>query len=196
MSDWAVQAGHNAGSLGTDTAVTSTTPPQQNNAPSSLTANRNLSQTHIWAPPSKIPTGCLHLQEWIDQTPNWKQVYGTVLRYVNMQHLQQKCGKIVMERPTCCDCGNAGGLPQRLLVSLHSVFVGCADNGCFIKHSQATEVCLSLDLDRGELFCVGCNDYVYDSAVEEVRVSVLEEIQVRIYSMPEACSMRECFRIF
>jgi hypothetical protein len=65
-----------------------------------------------------------------------------------------------------------------LLVSLHSVFVGCADNGCFIKHSQATNGYLSLDLDRGEMFCVGCNDYVYDSAVEEVRTSVLREIEV------------------
>jgi len=142
---------------------------------SSPSANRQLSQSLVWSPPKKAANGCCHLKDWMAKTPAWKQVYGTILRYVNTQHMQRRMGKVIMERPTCCACGE--GVQCRLLVSLHSVFVGCVEKGCFKEHSKSTGNNLSVELDRGELFCMACNDYVYDSVVEEVRSQAMEQMQ-------------------
>lgn len=129
----------------------------------------------MWLPPSKSASGCPHVVDWIAKTPSWKQVYGTVLSYVNTQHLQKRWGKVIIERPACCGCGE--GVQKRLLVSLHSVFVGCAEKGCFKEHSKSTGNNLSVDLDRGELFCMACNDYIYDSNLELVRLHTKEQMK-------------------
>jgi len=144
-------------------------------APPQAKNSQELSTKNVWAAPVWSGRGCAHLEEWL-ATPTWTKDYGAVLQFVNSARLQRLAGKSVMQNDsTVCFRCREGPL-RRLYVSLHSPYVGCKEGGCMEAHVQQTKQVLAMDMHRGEVYCFGCKDMVYDARLEEQRDTLLKRI--------------------
>lgn len=139
-------------------------------------AKTQLSIKNVWEPPPVWSgRGCAHLTAWLE-TPTWKQDYKAVLQFVNSARLQKLTRETVLQKGTtvCFKCGE--GPLRRLYVSLHSPYVGCKEGGCMQAHASASKHALGMDMQRGEVYCFECKDFVYDRLLEEERTNFLDKI--------------------
>jgi len=130
----------------------------------------------VWLPPLWSGKGCSHLEQWFEKTPGWQKDYAAVLQFINSAHLQKLAGTCVLQKgmTVCFKCRE--GPLRRLYVSLHSPFVGCKEGGCMEEHLQQANQVLAMDMLRGEVYCFGCKDLVYDVRLDEHRSSIFQNL--------------------
>ena len=158
-------------------------------------AKTQLSTKNVWLPPQWSGTGCSHLVQWLEQSPAWQKDYGAVLQFVNSARLQKVAGKPVLQRDmTVCFKCREGPL-RRLYVSLHSPFVGCMQGGCMQQHLQQNGQFLAMDMQRGEVYCFGCKDLVYDERLDEQRATALRSLAIPSDHAPAADSPAKKARV-
>ncbi|KAF7296453.1 Ubiquitin carboxyl-terminal hydrolase [Mycena chlorophos] len=81
--------------------------------------------------------------------------------------------------PTCGACNVA---LYRPFVCLHCSFAGCWKSGHITAHQRQEQHPFCMDARSGYLFCIECNDFIFDSRIEEIRLSATvraEEEQTR-----------------
>lgn len=66
-----------------------------------------------------------------------------------------------------CFCHTCGNSLRRLHSCLECVFFGCINH--IEEHFTDKRHCLSVDVIYGNVLCLECGDYVYDSELEELR---------------------------
>lgn len=105
--------------------------------------------------------GCIHLT-------NFKAAKGTKpYKIVHSFFVACTSADARKYKATACLCFACGHSGPRLHSCLHCIYFGCY-NGHIQDHSTIKKHFLYVDLSFGNVFCVQCQDYIYDRELSEI----------------------------
>eukprot|EP00899_Mesostigma_viride_P006580 jgi/Mesvir1/15923/Mv08247-RA.1 len=103
---------------------------------------------------------CKHLQEFKHlRSP---AVFQTIQHALLKQGQTPPAGSPV---PSCSSCHTSWG---RMYSCLQCGSIGCWSRGHCSNHSKAAGHLLAIDMERSELYCCACRDYVYDAEFDRI----------------------------
>ncbi|KAJ7070002.1 hypothetical protein C8F01DRAFT_977061 [Mycena amicta] len=82
-------------------------------------------------------------------------------------------------------CGTCNAALYRPFVCLHCSFAGCWKTGHIAAHLREAQHPFCMDARSGSLFCIECNDFIFDAKIEDIRLSAnvrAEEEQTRFHA--------------
>jgi ubiquitin carboxyl-terminal hydrolase 22/27/51 len=116
--------------------------------------------------------GCRHLEKYKEHHPdtyltNFKTIVELSIRWYKIGIPKESRTSTVLKHQKCLDCNFKG---DRLHACLDCVFIGCwrGENHAR-RHYKNTRHTFATDVQRLEIFCFGCGDYIYDMDYDNVK---------------------------
>ncbi|KDQ15866.1 hypothetical protein BOTBODRAFT_65156 [Botryobasidium botryosum FD-172 SS1] len=96
-----------------------------------------------------------------------------------------------IQAPGCVTCGTP---LHRLVVCLECPYAGCWTGGHAVSHLRSSQHGFCVDVNTGGLFCSDCDDFVHDSAFEDIFVAATLNAEENGTKFQEAKRGREPYR--
>ncbi|KAF7299258.1 Ubiquitin carboxyl-terminal hydrolase [Mycena indigotica] len=131
---------------------------------------------------------CGHLATVLKSSSTFLPKYRDVVSWETRrrQHIKNPTVRRKVAVPTCGACHAA---LYRPVVCLHCSFAGCWRSEHITTHLRQAQHSFSMDARSGAVFCIECNDFIFDPIFEDIRLSAtvhVEEEQTRFQASKKA----------
>ncbi|KAF2345488.1 Zinc finger UBP-type, partial [Trinorchestia longiramus] len=106
--------------------------------------------------------GCEHLLEFksVNGTSSFQLIYSVFVFCSTKPTREQKI--------KWCSCSGCGSIGPRIHACIHCVHFACYTHRHIHQHYQMKGHHLSIDTDHGEVLCLSCGDFTYDSEIGNI----------------------------
>ncbi|KAH6909348.1 hypothetical protein BKA70DRAFT_1400237 [Coprinopsis sp. MPI-PUGE-AT-0042] len=125
-------------------------------------------------------TTCLHIQSELQDNnlvaEELKAKYKNVLQW-NVHRSQAVRASFKRRKVAPPSCGTCGIALARPFACLNCEYAGCWDDGHAAEHLRNTEHRFFADVKTGAVYCSECEDFIYDSTMDELRADAIVEAE-------------------